>query len=79
MDGVPMRIPQTDPMAMELHLAVRGGDLATVGRLLAGRPGLARARFVGRNEGTRTLLHFVADWPRGFNGSSQRRWLMGSR
>ena len=41
MDGepVPMRIPGNDPVAIELRLAVRGGDLETVGRLLAERPG----------------------------------------
>jgi ankyrin repeat protein len=65
MDGepVPMRIPQNDPVAIELRLAVRGGDLEGVGRLLAGQPGLARATFVGRGEGTGTSLHMVADWP----------------
>ena len=65
MDGepVPMRIPQDDPVATELRLAVRGGDLEAAGRLLAGHPGLARATFVGRNEGTGTSLHMVADWP----------------
>ncbi|HEY5354457.1 MAG TPA: ankyrin repeat domain-containing protein [Streptosporangiaceae bacterium] len=81
MDGesVPMRIPQNDPMAMELRLAVRGGDLATVGRLLAEHPGLARARFVGRNEGTRTLLHFVADWPGYFpNGAEMVRLMVSA-
>jgi len=81
MDGepVPMRIPQNDPMAMELRLAVRGGDLATVGRLLAERPGLARARFVGRNEGTRTLLHFAADWPGYFpNGAEMVRLMVSA-
>jgi ankyrin repeat protein len=81
MDGepVPMRIPQHDPMAMELRLAVRGGDLETVGRLLAGHPGLARARFAGRNEGTRTLLHFVADWPGYFpNGTEMVRLMVAA-
>lgn len=45
MDGeaVPMRIPQNDPVAIELRLAVRGGDLETVGRLLA-FPGAAAER-----------------------------------
>lgn len=34
MDGepVPMRIPDNDPVVTELRLAVRGGDLETVGR-----------------------------------------------
>ena len=53
MDGepVPMRIPENDPGIIELRLAVRGGDLKTVGRLLAERPGLARATFAGRKGG----------------------------
>ncbi|MDX6332999.1 MAG: uncharacterized protein QOG05_339 [Streptosporangiaceae bacterium] len=80
MDGepVPMRIPENDPVAIELRLAVRGGDLETVGRLLAERPGLARARFVGRKEGTGTLLHFAADWPGYFPDGAEMVRLMVS-
>jgi hypothetical protein len=80
MDGepVPMRIPENDPVAIELRLAVRGGDLETVGRLLAERPGLAWARFVGRKEGTGTLLHFAADWPGYFPDGAEMVRLMVS-
>jgi hypothetical protein len=73
-----MRIPENDQVVIELRLAVRGGDLETVGRLLAERPGLARARFVGRKEGTGTLLHFVADWPGYFPGGAEMVRLMVS-
>ena len=79
MDGKPepMRIPQHDPVAMELRLAVHGGDLETAARLLAGHPGLARARFVGRDEGTGTSLHMVSDWPGYFpNGAEMVRLLV---
>lgn len=56
-------IPRDDPVAVELLLAVRGGDLDTIGRLLAAHPGLAAATLVGRDGGTGTPLHLVADWP----------------
>jgi hypothetical protein len=81
MDGeaVPMRIPQNDPVAIELRLAVRGGDLETAGRLLGEHPGLARATFVGRNEGTGTSLHMVADWPGYFpNGAEMVRLMVSA-
>jgi hypothetical protein len=65
MGGEPARmmIPGDDLVAAALLLAVRGGDLDTIGRLLAEHSGLARARFVARDGGTRTSLHLVADWP----------------
>ena len=82
MDGTPepMRIPQHDPVATELRLAVHGGDLETAARLLAGHPGLARARFVGRDEGTGTSLHMVSDWPGYFhNGAEMVRLSISTR
>lgn len=65
MDGepTPMRVPPDDPMAVALVQAVHGGDLDTIGRLLAGHPGLARARFVSPDGGSRAALHMVTDWP----------------
>ncbi|MGH8568366.1 MAG: ankyrin repeat domain-containing protein, partial [Gammaproteobacteria bacterium] len=45
-----------DPAAVE---AIRGGDLETLKRLLAGSPGLATERV----DGSRTLLHVATDWP----------------
>jgi hypothetical protein len=50
------------PAAVELLLAVRGGGIDVVKRLLAENPDLARARFEARG-GTGTALHFVTDWP----------------
>jgi uncharacterized protein len=46
----------------ELVMAVRGGDVDAVRRLLSESPDLARARFEARG-GTRTALHLVTDWP----------------
>jgi uncharacterized protein len=56
-------LPWDDQRAIELLLAVRGGDLAGIGRLLAGHPELATARLSGRRGGSSTSLHLVADWP----------------
>src|SRR5439155_3551107 len=53
-------IPGDAPTAVELLLAVRGGDTDRIRRLLSDNPDLARARFEGRG-GTSTALHFVAD------------------
>jgi ankyrin repeat protein len=56
----------TDPAAVELTLAIRGGDIPALERLLASQPGLATARITGPkgpDGGIRTPLHIVADWP----------------
>jgi ankyrin repeat protein len=55
-----LEIPAHDPRNGELVLAIRGGDVAG---LLERDPRLVRAGLVGRNDGVRTLLHVVADWP----------------
>ncbi len=55
-----------DPVATELTLAIRGGDLDTLRRLLTERPELATVRMIGRKGlegGWRTPLHAAADWP----------------
>jgi hypothetical protein len=52
-----------DPVAVQVTLAVRGGDLDALRTLLAGDQGLANARIIGRRNGTSTPLHFVTDWP----------------
>jgi len=55
-----------DPAAAELTLAIQGGDLAGLRRLLAGRGDLAGARIIGRKGlegGWRTPLHLASDWP----------------
>ncbi|HEX3839322.1 MAG TPA: ankyrin repeat domain-containing protein [Acidimicrobiales bacterium] len=62
-DGTPtVTIPGDAPKAVELLLAVRGGDVALVKHLLTENPDLAGARFEARG-GTSTPLHFVTDWP----------------
>jgi hypothetical protein len=55
-------IPGDAPAAIALHLAVHGGDIDQVKRLVTENPALARARF-GARGGTGTALHFVTDWP----------------
>jgi hypothetical protein len=55
-------LPGDSPTAVELLLAVHGGDVDMVRRLLSDNPDLARARFEARG-GTGTALHFVTDWP----------------
>jgi hypothetical protein len=57
-----LEIPDDDPRAVELVLAICGGDTETVRRHLAADPGLARA-VIGDRKGCRTLLHVIADWP----------------
>jgi hypothetical protein len=62
-EALTVTLPDDDPTAVELLAAVRGGDVDLVGRLLSENPDLARARFGSSRGGTRTGLHFVADWP----------------
>jgi len=56
-------IPGGDQVAVELTLAVQGGDVQAVRRLLRNDPPLASARIVGRGGGTGTPLHLATDWP----------------
>jgi uncharacterized protein len=65
-----MEIPADDPRAVELLLAVRGGNIETIRRLLADDPQLARA-WIGDSKGFRTPLHMVADWPGYFPNGPQ--------
>jgi len=74
-----MEMASDDPTAIALLLAVRGGDVSMVRRLLSEHPGLGGARLVGNNGGTSTPLHFVTDWPGYFpNGPEIVRLLIGS-
>ena len=57
------RLPAEDPIAVALADAIRRGELAVLQRLLAGHPGLARARIAGRDGCQRTPLHLATDWP----------------
>ena len=60
-----------DPRAVQLVLAVHGGDIDVIRRLLAEDPQLARAGLVDRKGGVKTLLHLVADWPGYFPNGPQ--------
>ncbi len=55
-------IQSSDPAAIELVLAVRGGDVGTIRRLIGEHPDLPRWR-IGDQKGSRTPLHMVTDWP----------------
>lgn len=68
--GTVITLPGDDPVAIRLVLAIRGGDTGAVGRLLADKPRLARARLAERG-GTRTPLHVVTDWPGYFPGGPE--------
>jgi hypothetical protein len=61
-----LTLPHGDPVAVELTLAIHGGDLVTLRHLLNGSPELATVRMVGRKGlagGWRTPLHAATDWP----------------
>jgi uncharacterized protein len=61
--ATPMTLADDDPRAVEMLLAIRGGDLDKIRALVAETPGLAAARVTGRRGGWRTPLHMVTDWP----------------
>ena len=64
--GSKLTLPHGDPVAGELILAIHGGDLGALCRLLAERPDLATVRMIGRKGlegGWRTPLHAATDWP----------------
>jgi hypothetical protein len=64
-------LDQADQVAIELTLAIKGGDVPALERLLAARPGLATVGIIGRKgpeAGVRTPLHVVTDWPGYFPG-----------
>jgi ankyrin repeat protein len=64
--STPNTLPHGDPVAIELTLAIHGGDLDALERLISARPGLASAHMIGRKGiegGWRTPLHAATDWP----------------
>ena len=70
-------IPDGDPVAAELRLAVHAGDVEAIQRLLQNDPALATARLGSRDSGTTTPLHLVTDWPGYFpNGPQIARLLI---
>lgn len=74
-----MRIPGDDHVALELRLAVHGGDVEAIQGLLRNDPALASARLVGKDDSSTTPLHLVTDWPGYFpNGPEIVRLLIGA-
>lgn len=70
-------IPGDDPLSVQLHLAVRAGDVDAVTELLRTDPALATARLGSLEGGTGTPLHLVTDWPGYFpNGPQIARLLI---
>lgn len=62
----PLTLPHGDAIAGELTVAIEGGDLDNLQRLVMARPELASARMIGRKGlegGWRTPLHATAGWP----------------
>jgi ankyrin repeat protein len=58
-----LRLPKDDPVARALIDAIHAGDVKSVRKLLAERPGLAAARIVDEKGGSGTALHAATDWP----------------
>lgn len=56
-------LPGDEPVAARAVAAIRGGDLATLRRLLADHPDLATAWIRDSAGVERSLPHVVADWP----------------
>ncbi len=65
------RIPGDDHVAVQLRLAVHGGDVEAIRRLLQDDPALASARLVGKDDSSTTPLHLVTDWPGYFPGGPE--------
>ena len=60
--GTTITLQGGDPVAVQLVLAIRGGEVRAVERLLADEPRLAQARITERG-GSKTPLHVTTDWP----------------
>ncbi|GAA0598063.1 ankyrin repeat domain-containing protein [Streptomyces crystallinus] len=57
-----MLIGAHEPLAVDVTVAIRSGDVRGLQALLAAHPGLAAAR-LGDELVNRTLLHVATDWP----------------
>jgi hypothetical protein len=67
----PMTLAENDPLAIELALAIHGGDVARLTRLISEHPGIESARVAGRRGGWRSPLHIVTNWPGYFPNGPQ--------
>ncbi|MCK9893040.1 ankyrin repeat domain-containing protein [Frankia sp. AgB32] len=73
-----MGAPEPDGTAIELGVAVRGGDVDAVVRIIAAAPELVAAPLGGPFK-SRTALHVVTDWPGYFpNGPEIVRLLLAA-
>ncbi len=66
-----LKLPESDPIAVDLIRAIRHGDVSRLRQLLEDIPDLARARIVDHKGVARTLLHIVSDWPGHFPNAAQ--------
>ncbi len=74
-----LRLPSGDAVARALVDAIHAGDVESLSRLLAERPGVATARIVDAKGGSSTPLHAVTDWPGYFpNGPEVVRMLIAA-
>ncbi|HKA84814.1 MAG TPA: ankyrin repeat domain-containing protein [Acidimicrobiales bacterium] len=71
-------IADDEPLAVAVTDAIHGGDVETLGRLLAEHPDLATARIARTDcddergpDAGRTLLHVATDWPGNFPNGPQ--------
>jgi hypothetical protein len=68
---------ESEPLAIEVTVAIRHGDDAALRRLLAANSGLGGERIQAARGGSRTLLHVVTEWPGCFpNGPEIARTLI---
>jgi ankyrin repeat protein len=58
-----LRLSNDDAAVRALVEAIHAGDVDSLQKLLAERPGLAAARLVDEKGGSGTALHAAADWP----------------
>jgi hypothetical protein len=76
-DEIGKLIYDDDQAPLELRLAIHGGDIEVIQRLLRSDPALASARIYARRGGSATALHTVTDWPGYFpNGPQVVRMLI---
>lgn len=75
--NTPVQLGRDDKLAVDTVIAIRFGELELLARLLSENEGLARARIVGPDGGSRTTLHVVTDWPGYFrHGPEAARMLL---
>jgi ankyrin repeat protein len=66
-----LRLSKDDPAARALIEAIHAGDVGSLRKALAERPGLAAARLLDEKGGSGTALHAATDWPGFFPNAPQ--------